>query len=130
MMAGIVRWPFIPGATWLEKWMAHRTRISKMVNQREDGSWGNRAIRNTMRMAGHIQRHIGNMSWAVINYRDLAWWTARQLRIKSGPSDLRRPRRYKVRNRETEMESFWKKKGKEHYIERFIGSMLGTLRVK
>ena len=60
-------------------------------------------------MAGHIQRHMEKMSWAVINYRDQAWWRARQMNIKSGPSDLRHPARYRIQNWETDLENFWKK---------------------
>ena len=70
-------------------------------------------------MAGHIQRHMENMSWAVINYRDQAWWRARQLNIKSGPSDLRHPARYRIQNWETDLENFWKKRCHKHLVDKF-----------
>ena len=119
MMARILRWPAIQGATWLEKWIAHKAKIARLINKREEGSWGNRAIQSRMRLAGHVQRHVEGMAWSVINYRDLAWWRARQMGIKSGPLELRHPGRYKMRNWESDMEDFWVKKKYQHLVDRF-----------
>ena len=73
-----------------------------------------------MRLAGHVQRHVESLAWAVINFRDLAWWRNRQRTIRKGSTVNRHPGRYLVNNWETDIEKFWSKPENAHFIEEFL----------
>ena len=101
MLAKIIKCPVNSGKTWVDRWRSHRRHIIGVIERCQQGFWSEKALINRIRFGGHVQRHSEKQAWAVMNYRDLAWWRYRQLNIKSGPSDLRHPGRIAHTNWET-----------------------------
>ena len=109
MMARIVSWPAAAGGTWIDKWIIHRRKIGKMIEEDEEGWWSNRVLKNRLGFGGHVARHPETQAWAVMNYRDLSWWRYRQLRIRPGNQRCRHPGRYAHVNWETLFEQVLEK---------------------
>ena len=120
MLARVIKWPKAQGVGWLDKWKKHRRRVSELIETSPEGSWAKAVFRNRMRMAGHVQRHTESLVWAVINFRDLAWWRTRQRTIKKGSPLNRHPGRYLVNNWETDIEKYWNNPENGHFMAEFL----------
>ena len=77
-------------------WQADHTHkeICNLIQEDEEGWRSRKALKNRIRFGGRIQRHPEEHAWAVVNYRDMAWWRYRQLNIRPGSSKFRHPGRY------------------------------------
>ena len=120
MFSRVIRFKRGDSEGWTQHWIRSGSRIKEIVESTWEGYWSKRALREKIKFAGHIRRHLDSLAGSVVNWRGLAWWRNRQELIRPGSKEFRHPGRISWRSWETEVEEVAKGPQNQEVLFRFF----------